>query len=99
MSSSTITGGAPAFETATDAFIAALRDQLAVDVTMFAPPEPSTPPRGVRQWSNLMVKTWRFLGRWRTNIMGDAPPSVQAIIVAVDVVIELIAALNPVGPE
>lgn len=98
MSSAIITGGTTTFQNATDAFIKALRDQLLVDASIL-PPTPVTPPRGVRQWVNLVVKTWRFLGRWRGNIMGYAPPSVQAVIVALDVVLELIAALNPPGPE
>ena len=98
MASSVINGGSTTFQAATDSFIKALRDQVNLDASI-DPPSPVTPPRGVRQWVNLTVKTWRFLGRWRGNIMSAAPPSVQAVIVALDVVLELIAALNPVGPE
>lgn len=98
MASISITGGSASFQSATDNFISTLRTQVLTDITLL-PPTPVTPKRGVRQWVNLTLKAWRFLSRWRANIMADAPPSVQAVIIAVEVALEVIAALNPVGPE
>lgn len=93
-----VQGGSEAFQTATDAFIDALREEVYVELTVGAAPG-GLPPRGVRQWVNLVVKTWHFLGRWRSNIFDNAPPSVQAAIITIDVVLAVIEAMNIPGPE
>lgn len=94
----TTSGGSVTFQVAADDFIAALRIQAATDATL-APSPLTLPPRGVRQWVNLMVKTWKFLGRWRSHVVDAMPASIQVVIVAVDVVIDLIDQQNHPGPE
>lgn len=93
-----VSSGVTGFPEATDAFIDKLREQVSFERASL--PIPLTlPPRGVRQWVNLMVATWRFTDRWRTHIVSSMPTSIQAVIAAVDVVITLIAAQNHPGPE
>lgn len=92
------TGGTQAFQDATDKFIQQLRAQVIADVT-YAPTPTTLPARGVRQWVNLFTKLWHFTDRWRTNIVGAMPVSIQAVIAAIDVVILLIEQQNHPGPE
>jgi hypothetical protein len=87
----------PAFSEATNTWLAALAVQ--VNDPDDAPTPVTLPPRGVRQWVNLMVHMWSFAQRWRTHITGTAPASVQALFATLDILMPLIASMNTPGPE